>query len=99
MNDPITVDEARSMSGFYSITGSRLCSMAFRAIRNGADKEKKTSVTIDIERYKLQKYSVREAREALEDKGFTVETSENKGLVKFNVSWFLEIDKDMKLLF
>ncbi len=97
--DIINVDEARSLSGFNSLTGSRIAKLASIAIKQSADEDKKTGTTVELQRYKLQKYSIKEAREILEDNGFRVDVSKDNGLVKLNISWFFPTDRDMELVF
>lgn len=94
----IDVDEARNMSGFYSLSESALVSKVDRAVREAA-KEDQTSVTIEVPRHKLQKYAVKEAREVFEDNGFIVSVSDAKGPVKLNISWFMPKDRTTKLIF
>ncbi len=94
----INVDEARNICGFDSLKGSLVAHLAFRAIKASAEK-RETSTSVEFPKFQLRKYSIKEGREILEEQGFQVEASENKGIVKLHISWFLPADKDRTLVF
>ena len=94
----IDVDEARRLCGFNSLTGNCVVSEAFRAIRKSADKDKKTGTSVKFLKFKLQKYTIEEARLILEDKGFIVDVSKDNSSITLNISWFIPADKDRKLV-
>tara|TARA_Y100000588_G_C13499704_1_gene604637 strand:+ start:165 stop:473 length:309 start_codon:yes stop_codon:yes gene_type:complete len=101
MND-FNVDDARRNSGFDSLTGANVERKALGAIErtsNGKDDNTiKTSTSVEFKRFQLMKYSIKEGREALENRGFKVDVSEQKGNVKLHISWFFDFDKNKKLI-
>ncbi|NMH60828.1 hypothetical protein [Alteromonas ponticola] len=99
MMNIINVDEARSLSGFNTLTGARVAMRASRAIKQSAEKDDKTSISVEFQKFKLQKCSIKEARDILKDKGFKVDVTEDKGFVKLHISWFFSADKDMVLVY
>lgn len=94
----INVDEARSFSGFDSLNGNFIAKKAFSSIEESA-KKLETSTSVEFRKIQLRKYSIKEGREIIEDQGFEVKVSENKGIVKLHISWFLPADKNKKLVF
>lgn len=94
----IDVDEARNKCGFDSLNGHSVANTAFRAIRTSVEK-KETSTSVEFRRFQLRKYSIKDAREIIEEKGFEVNVSDNKGIVKLHISWFLPADKETVLVF
>ncbi len=103
------VDDARRNAGFDSLTGAIIARKALIAIekdssgKNKDDKTRKTSTPLEFKRYQLMKYSIKDAREVLEDKGFKVDVTEpqgkGKGNVKLHISWFFSFDKEKMLVF
>jgi hypothetical protein len=94
----IDVDEARRLCGFDSLNGNSVANIAFRAIKASADK-KETSTSVEFRRFQLRKYSIKDAREIIEDKGYKVNVSDSKGIIKLHISWFFPADKETVLVF
>jgi hypothetical protein len=94
----INVDEARTLSGFESLSGNSVANMAFRSIRTAAEVKKETSTSVEFRKIHLRKYSIKEGREMIQEKGFKVEVSDNKELIKLHISWFFSSDKEKKLV-
>lgn len=93
----INVDEARSLCGFDSLNGNSIAKKVFRFIKASAEKME-TSTSVEFRKIQLQKYSIKEARDIIENQGFKVEVSDNKGFIKLHISWFFSADKEKKLV-
>lgn len=85
------------MCGFDSLNGNSVAKTAFQAIRASA-KKMETSTSVEFLRFQLRKYSIKDARKTIEQQGFKVQVSDNKGIIKLHISWFLPADKDSVLV-